>query len=236
MKHLFFLLILFTFTLPALVRAQEDGGNNTYKLHLEDIRFEEPTPMPARDATDTVLYGNEREEFNKHGYVIRHSSSPSGLTFSLSPMRIGFDPQPDETTVEKTVVGSVAGDNQYSYQLFVAQQKLFTSNTGSTIDNTGCDVAHLSCTSTLARRWQSSGAYGFGYRVEGNDIPFDFHDRTHYRPFPLISNNDEPLVLLNKNNISGTRQFQLFLKLNFPPSFQESTYTGDLSIIALPKL
>jgi hypothetical protein len=231
---LFFLLICFISAIPSHVLAQ-DTDENSVRLEIEDIRYEEPTPIPQVKNIDYVLYGEDLENFNKHGYVI-HTSLDGGLALNMSANRINIDPQPMDTIIEKQINLAVSSDSTFSYQVLGVQQRSLGTSNGSIIENTVCDLAFLPCTSSLARHWTSNTSYGFGYRLKGIDTDKDFHDSNSYRPFPLNSKNQKPIFLMKNIDVGGTRQSELFLKTIFPPTFQEGTYIGDLSIIVLPTL
>lgn len=228
------LFIFFFALIPTIVRAQtqDDSG---YRIKVNSIQYDEPSPIPHVSNTDTVLYDTDAIEFEQHGYVI-HTALPSGLTMNLSQMRINADPQPMDTVLESSLNVAVSSDTLYSYDLIAVQQRPLGTENGATIENTGCDVSSLPCTPSLGRPWNSPGSYGFGYRLKGDDTDSDFHDGFNYRPFPLNSKNQSPSILMQNINVKGTRQTQLFIKTVIPPSFQEGTYLGDISLITLPKL
>jgi hypothetical protein len=159
-----------------------------------------------------------------------------GLSLNMSANRLNIEPQPMDSTVEKQINLAVSSDSTFSYQILGVQQRSLGTSNGSIIENTVCDISFLPCTTSLGRQWNSSTSYGFGYRIKGSDVDKDFHDGNNYRPFPLNSKNQKPVFLMKNNDVSGTRQSDLFLKLIFPPTYQEGTYIGDLSIIVLPTL
>ena len=232
--RVFFLLLFLVFINPYGTSAQE-RESDSYRLKLNDIRYDEPTPIPHVNPSDSVLYGDEAKSYDEHGFVIQ-TDLEDGLTFNISRTRVNIDPQPMDAVVEQDVSLSVAADERYSYQVLGVQQRTMATGNNAQIDNTACDIAFLPCTSSLARKWSSAGAYGFGYRLKGDDVSPDFHDSSHYRPFPLNSKNQAPVLMMQNINSMGTRQNQMYLKVVFPPTYQQGTYIGDLSIITLPKL
>jgi hypothetical protein len=233
MRTLIFVsLLFFLCILPLSVVAQD---TDSVKLQIEDIRYDEPTPIPHVEPSDSVLFTQDGQDYETKGYVI-HTNLDSGLLLNLSKTRVSIDPQPMDTTNEEPVSLAIAADSEFSYQVLAVQQTPTSTSTGLKIDNTTCDIAFIPCTSSLGRKWISTGSYGFGYRMKGDDSGKDFHDSSVYRPFPLNSKKETPVVLMENNNTSGTRQNQLYLKTIFPPTYQEGTYVGDVSIIALPKM
>lgn len=231
---LFIFLICFICVIPSCVKAQE-LDESSVRLEIKDIRYEEPTPIPQVKSVDYVLYGKDLEDYNERGYVI-YTGLDQGLSVNMSANRLAIEPQPMDSVAEKQISFSVSGDSTYSYQVLAVQQRSIGTSNGALIENTVCDLSFLPCTSSLARNWTSSGSYGFGYRMKGIDVGKDFHDSNRYRPFPLNSKNQKPIILMQNNNVSGTRQSEMFLKTVFPPTFQEGTYIGDVSIITLPVL
>lgn len=207
---------------------------------MDKIGVEEPTPIPHEEVVDTILYGKEKADFDKSGYIIRnrfpYGTSEPSLSFILSNTRVGLEVKPIDTSDEKNISFSVSSDENYSYQVIAVQQKVLISSAGNKIDNTVCNLPKLPCTMTFARPWTDPGAYGFGYRLSGDDTSYDFHDSNSYRSFPLNSKSEFPVTILENQNTSGTKQFQMFLKINFPPSYQMSTYVTDISLFILPKL
>lgn len=231
---LFFLLICSLCAIPSYALAQETN-DNAVRLEIQDIRYEEPTPIPSVKNVDYVLYGKDLQNYNDHGYII-HTTMDDGLSFNMSTTRLNIEHQPMDSTIEKQISLAVSSESTFSYQVLGVQQRSLGTSNGAIIENTVCNLSFLPCTTSLARRWNSSTSYGFGYRLKGTDIDKDFHDSNNYRPFPLNSKNQKPVFIMKNNHVNGTRQSDIFLKLIFPPTYQEGTYIGDLSVIVLPTL
>ena len=225
------------------VQAQVQLEDDTYQLELEQVQIDSdadpaatatPTPVPAQD---TLLYGKEWDEFNKKGFIIKKdvpaTNSESDIRLSVSKTEVRFQVEQDSIPPEDTVILTVSSDNPTGYQISSWQDNLLTSITQNTIPNTRCNTGDM-CTPYTSSLWKDTSAYGFGYRMEGSDIPYDFTQH-YYRPFPLWQ-KETPVTVMSNSHIATTRQSSIFFKLNPPPSMQEGTYKNVIYIIAFPKL
>lgn len=202
---------------------------------------EKPSPTPTRvPPADTILYGEEKQQFESDGSFVRTSlpyqKTSISLEVSYSGAKVEFRDLNPNLTYEKEFDYSVTGSGLFSYQTSIFQNKPLSSSSGLAIENTLCDIVKTPCSATFARPWQINEASGFGYRVTGADSPLDFTDKTRYRVLPILEKKESPAPLFNSQVEQGTRTGKILFKLVPPPTFQENTYTSEVTILTYPRL
>jgi hypothetical protein len=249
MRKGFVILLLLTgifFIMNPLVQAQVGIDEGSVEIDFKDEAeyievTETPIPTPTRTPPpDTILYGQEKEQFELEGAVIRTSlpyqKNPISLEVSYSGSKVEFRDLKPNVTYEKTFVYAVTGPGLFSYQTSIFQDKQISSLTGLTIESTLCDRVRNPCSTTFARRWQLNEAPGFGYRVTGADSPLDFTDATRYRILPVLEKKAPPEPLFTSAVEKGIRTGQIIFKVVPPPTFQENTYISEVTILTYPRL
>lgn len=103
----------------------------------------------------------------------------SDLTMDLGELTDGAFGT-DSHTMEITTRGA-GGYTIYAYELHPLRHK----NSSNIIANTTCDAG--TCTNSSAGIWANPNIAGFGFNIQGDDIPSDFVNNTYFRPFA----NDE---------------------------------------------
>lgn len=236
--------IILSFILTILsssVMAQEPtaAGSRPIFLEFQDLDWAEPTAepteVPIRPRQDSILYGLEREKFNTDGFVLRNTlpSTPKqvSLRSGVSDTKVEYrNLKPDEL-IEQEILLNVSSPESMNYQVMVGQEQLLQNDSGNTISATTCDEP---CSTTNARPWTRSAAYGFGFSMSGRTVPADFQTKSAYRSFPLISSQGY-VPIMYRYVLLDTDQSIMRLKVNVPPSFQQNTYSAIIRVIAFPK-
>jgi hypothetical protein len=178
-------------------------------------------------------------QFQSNGYVIKagfqYLYSIIPFNFSISQTKIDFgtlipnSPQTGQTVL--TVSFGAAG----SYQVTAIEEgPLRTLNQLASIPDTTCDGGGNTCNESLAKPWTQTSAYGFGYNMSGNDIPSDFINSTYFRPFPDLTNNENPTVVMSSTNVGRNRQATVTFKVNISPIQPAGYYQTVINFIATP--
>lgn len=241
------IILAMTFTF-SIVSAQIQLEGGTYELELEQLDVEEepqdiappkPTATPIPEIVDTVLYGEEKKQFDKQGFYIRQSAPAQKtiphLRLSLSHTSVEFTDTESSVPQERPVTITVSSDSPSGYQVVLIQDTPLTSITGDTIANTECNP-NDACTYSTASLWRDTGSFGYGYRIEGNDTPADFNKPAYFRSFPIRSLKQPAIRIMNNFQLVETRQSVITFKLNPPPSIQTATYQNTVTILAFPQL
>lgn len=99
----------------------------------------------------------------------------SDLTMDLGELTDGAFGS-DSHTLEITTRGA-GGYSIYAYE----QHPLRLTGASDIINNTTCDSG--TCTISSASVWTNPAVDGFGFNMQGDDIPSDFVNNTYFRPF-----------------------------------------------------
>ena len=186
-------------------------------------------------------------EFSSSGYIIKagfqywHSIVP--FSFSISDININLgEIQPNDpktATTNLTVSFGAAGN----YQVTAIEQTKLTSLSGlDYIDDTNCDSG---CDETSAGLWTSTSAYGFGYKMSGEDIPNTFTScgSNCYRRFPDLSTSENPAVVMSSANVTVNlaskpkdiyHQSTVTFKVNIGPGQASGSYQTIINFLATP--
>ncbi|NCS97654.1 MAG: hypothetical protein GW762_03650, partial [Candidatus Pacebacteria bacterium] len=121
----------------------------------------------------------------------------SDLTMDLGELTDGAFGT-DNHTLEITTRGA-GGYTIYAYE----QHPLRIPTTSYIINDTTCDAG--TCTTSAASIWTNPSIDGFGFNIQGDDIPTDFVNNTYFRPFA----NDEAAAtmqpVMSSSNIALQR-------------------------------
>lgn len=180
-------------------------------------------------------------EFTAKGYIVRsgfqNSQALSSLTFSVSPNSIDFGPLLWQKPQEKSLILSVANGNSTGYIVKVAQNRNLTSLNEAEIPDTLCSTDKKNfCKQDKADAWTSGESYGFGYRMEGKNVPEDFYGDFNFRPFPAIAKKEPYQIILESNLTKVNDTAKMILKINISQSQPVGVYRNILSFTALPGL
>jgi hypothetical protein len=164
------------------------------------------------------------------GFQYIHSLIP--FTFTISDISIAFGALTpgsfnDETNDLTISCGSAGG-----YQVTVLANKQLTSEAASTIPKTTCGGA--ACTLTTAQPWVSTDYDGFGYNINGDDVPADFTDSTYFRPFPDDDSSDSVATVMNGTNVSRNLQSTVTYRINISNTQAAGDYKNFLTFVATP--
>ena len=148
------------------------------------------------------------KEFQSNGYIVKagfqYIYSRIPFTFSVSNIRVDLGTLLPSTPSTSPITLSVSFGGAGQYIVTARADAPLTAISGiNTISFTACNGGVDTCIITNAKQWTSSGAYGFGYGMTGQDIPADFINNTYFRPFAnrLISEN--PTTVMQSTNVTA---------------------------------
>jgi hypothetical protein len=148
------------------------------------------------------------KEFQSTGYIVKsgfqYIYSRVPFTFSLSTIQVDLGTLIPSVPSSGTITLKVSFGGAGQYVVTALPAEPLTNYTGtSTIPFTGCDGGIDTCTTTTAKLWTSTSAYGFGYGMTGQDIPADFINSTYYRPFPNSLLSEAPATIMQSSNVTA---------------------------------
>jgi len=165
------------------------------------------------------------------GYI----KTVSPFTFSISDALITFEGlsanEPQMETSELTVgLGSAT-----SYKVEAAENYplTHTKDKKTTIadfsgDDGKCAAPNKACS------WIVSSTYGFGYNLAGDDVAGDFVNKTFFKQFANLSDNEPAVVLMEKINIGGKRKATVTYKINISERQKTGVYENSVIYTAVP--
>ncbi|MCR4326324.1 MAG: hypothetical protein NUV52_01570 [Candidatus Roizmanbacteria bacterium] len=179
------------------------------------------------------------QKFNSTGYIVKagfqYVRTLYPFYFSISDTSIDLGTLlPNSPSIQSFTV--TINTRSQGYDVLVREEtklkRLFSSDV---IPDTSCNGGVDTCTETAAALWDSNNAYGFGYRVTGVDASPDFATNDYYRPFPSITDNEDPAVMITSTEAGKNRVGTVALKANIIGTQAAGSYQTVLDIIAYPK-
>lgn len=177
-------------------------------------------------------------EFSSAGYIVKagfqYLKSVIPFKFSISSTNINFGTLVPNTPVTASLTLTVSFGASGEYQVMTAEIHPLKTPFNTIIPDTSCDGGSETCTESVAKLWSSTSAYGFGYNMSGQDIPSDFDSPLKFRPFPDLSNGENPAVVMSSTNVGRNRQATMTLKVNVSSIQPAGSYQTIINFIATP--
>jgi hypothetical protein len=179
-------------------------------------------------------------KFQSDGYIVKagfqyiHSIIP--FRFSISNININFGTIIANNPVTQTTTLTVSFGGAGQYQVTAIEESSLQTLSGTNnIPNTTCNGGDDTCNEVWAKLWDSLSAYGFGYRMDGNDIPQAFATNAGYfRPFPDQTVLESPAIIMSNPNVGKNRQSTVTFKLNVSPIQPAGSYQTVINFVATP--
>lgn len=231
--------LLLTFNLSEVVAINMDSSR--YRIQFGNINITGGEKTSDNYSLSDTVGQTAAGKFQSDGYIVKagfqyiHSLIP--FFFSISNININFGTVIASTPVTQTTNLTVSFGGAGQYQVTVMEQgKLRTLNEENNILDTSCDGGEENtCNEDWAKPWTLNSAYGFGYRMDGDDIPQAFAtNSSHFRPFPDQTANESPVVIMSSGQIGENRQATVTFKLNVSPIQPAGTYQTVINFVATP--
>lgn len=218
------------------VFAQNSMESTNYSIDYGNINVTSGEKSSQNyNLTDTVgQFGPG--QYNSNGFMVRagfqyiYSSVP--FYFSISKTSIPFGAISPQTPVIDsallTVTNSVGG-----YSVTAAENTPLQNNINGYIPDTSCD--NDSCNLNQAGPWFLNTSYGFGYNMDGDDVPATFEEETYFQPFPSEVQSQTPAIVMSSTKPSIDRQATITFKVNVSNQQQPGSYQNIISFTAVPK-
>lgn len=186
--------------------------------------------------TDTIGQ-NAPGLYTGSGYTVRsgfqyiHTLVPfsfviSDLTIDLGTLSIRY---PSTDSNQLTV--SAGGAN--GYEVLAYESHPLRSENNTDIPDTTCDNGN--CDETTAEEWVQDTTYGFGYNIQGDDIPSDFTDSDYFRQFADDEADETHQTVMSNNSVTEQAQATVTYKANISATQETGNYETSIVYIAVPR-
>ena len=206
--YLFICLFVYLFIYSAHVRAI-NMNSNQYRIQFGNINMGGQKMSDPVDSTYNLsasLGQTAAGQFESAGYIVKagfqYIYSKIPFTFSVSSIQANLGTLVPSTPFTASINLSVSFGGAGQYVVTTAETTQLKNFTNNPIPNTTCNGGIDTCTTSLAKTWTSASAYGFGYNMEGSDIPADFINSTYYRPFADLSVPENPVTVMTSTNVT----------------------------------
>jgi hypothetical protein len=223
--------------IPAYAQEETD---DQYRIEINSIEIQdeaekpEPTAIPTPEA-GLLIPQTSQSTFEEQGYIILPDDQASSrLRLSLSRSSVSFGEVASNQEAKESVRISLMSEVQTPYRLYTHLDSHLKTTRNSYIIRTKCDSPEAPCTRSQAQPWTSSRAYGFGYTVTGPSVLSDFIDDTYFRPFAHFDAQERPHLMADGTSEIVPDTTTMNIKLQFPETQPEGSYTSELHVIALP--
>jgi hypothetical protein len=152
--------------------------------------------------------------------------SISDVTIELGEVNVGtHNTASNELTISTKGAG---GYIVYAYE----EHPLRHLNGSTDIPDTTCDSG--TCTISTAGVWSNTSVPGFGFNMNGDDIPSDFIDATYFRPFADDSSADQMQIVMTSPNIANQRTATVTYKAGIGNTQAAGDYQTNIRFVAVP--
>lgn len=238
-KKLIFSIFLSLITCYLLLITSVKAVNmesENYKIQWGNINIGGGKKSSSSYTVTDTLGQNAPGLYTGSGYTVRsgfqyiHTLVPftfviSDLTMELGTLSIGTS-----ATDSNQLTVSAGGAN--GYEVLAYESHPLRSENNADIPDTTCDNGN--CDETNAEVWSQDTTYGFGYNIQGDDIPADFVDSSYYRQFANDETNETHQSVMSNNSVTDQAQATVTYKANISANQETGNYETSIVYIAVP--
>lgn len=223
-----------------LIHARMSSSN--YAINLENLNITSGSKTNLSGSvhiTDTVgqTGSGQYGQLNSSGHVVRsgfqyfYSIIPFQFSLSNTMVELGELTPGSFSTGATTITVSSGGAG--AYQVTAQENHPLTLIGGTaTIPDTTCDAS--SCTESTAGVWTNTSAYGFGYRMSGQDVPAAFTPANSFRQFANSALNETPQIVMSSTSVGKNRSATVTYKAAISGSQAAGRYDNTITYVATP--
>jgi hypothetical protein len=240
MKMKSFLLLLITYLLlitPAAANAVERMESSSYKIRWPNLNMTSGSKSSDNyNILDTVGQ-TAPGEYDSAGFKVKagfpYIKTIIPFSFTISDLSIDFGSLTPGVFSSQTNTLTVSSGGAGGYSVSASANHPLTLQSGAaTIPDTTCNSG--SCTETTAGIWNDTSKYGFGYNMNGHDIPAAFINSTYFKQFADASLSEAPQTVMSSTNVGTNRIATVTYKINVAPTQTAGDYENALTFIATP--
>jgi len=237
-----FLILFLSFGLLVLESTMAEAENlssDSYRIQMGNINM--GSGIPTSDTYKMGLTGGQNAPgyYSSTGYVVRagfwYIKTIIPFSFTISDLSIDFGTLTPGTPSTQTNKLSVSAGGAGGYQVTAQENDALTSSGGTaTIPDTTCNGNGQTCDEENAAPWTDNSKYGFGYNMQGDDIPETFVNSTYFRPFPSLAASEDPAVVMTNSKVGRNRVATVTYKVNISGSQAAGDYENYIIFVATP--
>lgn len=224
------LIVLLLMYSPALAETMESSN---FRIRLGNFNMTSGLKSSSSYSLTDTVGQTAAGLFTSSGYAVlagfQYIYTLFPFSFTISDLSIDFGTlTPNAFSTGSNVLTVSAPGQGYT----VTTYEINRLNSGSNyIADTQCDV---SCDETTAGVWTSTSTLGFGYNMNGNDVPATFTNNTYFRPFPDYSAAESPATVMSSVVSGLNRAATATYKVNVGGSQAAGNYVTQIIYIATP--
>ncbi len=240
-KSSLFVLVLGSLLFLTIKSASADKMNSpNYQIEWTNLNMtsgKKTSPDSGTTVTDTAGQ-TAPGRYTSAGFIVRagfqYMYSIIPFSFSLSKTIINLGTLTPETFTTETATLTVSSGSAFGYQVTVLADGKLRKNDSVFIPDTQCDNPLDPCTISQAKSWTSTLSYGFGYNMQGTDVPLTFVDETYFRPFPSAAEGQNPAVVMTGTIVGKDKQATITYKVNVAATQEAGSYQNTINFVATP--
>lgn len=121
----------------------------------------------------------------------------------------------------------------YGYTIYAYEIHPLEHSSGLVqINDTTCDAG--TCDETTAQTWIDENIPGFGFNINGDDIPSDFTNTNYFRQFADNSTAEPMKVVMSSPNIANNKNATVTYKAGATGSLAAGDYQTGVVYVAVP--
>lgn len=237
-KVLVFCLVFLStlYCVPSTVSAQERVESANYRIVFPNFNSGAGIPVSTNFKVNTTMGQTAPGLYSSAGYRLKagfqYISSIIPFSFSISDIQKNFGTLTPDTPSTSTSTITVSAGGAGGYLVKASEDHpMQTFDALSTIIDTLCDT---SCDESTAASWTSATKYGFGFNMDGDDVPADFTDTDYFRQFADRSNSESPEVIMSSINVGRSRVATITYKVNIGSVQPAGVYQNVIMFTAIP--
>ena len=218
---------------PVLAQATIESDN--FKIQMPNFNSGAGIPSSSNYKLNTTIGQTAPGLFTSNGYLVRsgfqYINSIIPFSFSLSNFLINFGTLTPGTPSTLTSTLTISSGGAGGYKV-TARESDYLKSTDSSIPDATCDDGF--CTQSSATPWTLDTAYGFGYNMEGDDVPADFTDSTYYRHFANQAQSQTDQIVMSSAIVGRGRVSTITYKVNISGVQAAGQYQNNILFTAIP--
>lgn len=206
-KSVYILMVvsIFIFSYPLTIPvSQSKMESENYEIELPGFGAGGGNLDSTNYEVDSTVGQTAPGLFSSSGYTVRsgfqYIQSIIPFSFSVEDIAVDFGSLSASTPVTSTSDLTVKAGGAFGYSIKAQENHPLENQFSTQILDTICDSGP--CSETSAEVWTSTATTGFGFNIQGDDVPSDFVDGTYYRQFADASSAEDPAVIMTKTDVT----------------------------------